>query len=186
MSRSKEMTDFAGETLAIAGECMECEVFEPSLFMHSFLRSKKLCSEDTSDFPLSNLLLTMLHRTHVLFFASLGVKNLSEAANDTELLRYSSECIGICRRTVGLYPLLFYCDDDFYEYTWARNLAFADNEALRFEASKHRLLIAGRHSRIFSALPCLEVVYSCTELLEKCRNLCRAFDAVNNKFTLCT
>lgn len=169
-------------TTLVTGMCAELAkdtAHSPHTFIKLYREAKDVVLTNTENLELSSKLLTVLARTYTLYFAILNVQKCSAEQDFPEASTYVIRCIEASCRIAELFVPLFSCSAVGDIYAAERNLALADNEALMHRSKGLRFLVLGRYKRIFAALPELELIYSCCELLQRSVDLCRSFDNIN-------
>lgn len=161
------------------------DIKNPHSVMESVNISEALCRTDTSCNRLSGLFLLICEKAKTLYFRTLALQEALKVPGNTCAKQYFSECRRVILNTLSLFSTLLPQNNEPY-FPYARNTVLAETEAALCCAKTFRLAVLNSRGKIFSALPELEFIYECTEILRKTKMLLDIYDIVYNKFTVST
>lgn len=186
MEKYGYMISSVQKTLSHAAYNIRTGLYDSRSVLSSASVTKSLCRCDRVLTPRAELCTIATERAVSLYFKVFDAYTMTLKQTDSKYINYFENCTVLSLNTLTL-PLYFPKNNyDIPLYSDLRNRTLAVVESALAESSQLRFSALSKHGRIFLALPEIEYIHSCSEILFKAKRLIDIFDRVYNKFTLCT
>lgn len=182
--RRAYMFELAKKTLAFTVYNMKNEIFDTASVLLSANTAKKLCERKNDDTGISQLFLCLIQRSEVLYCSIYNAKEKEPYAG-AECREYFRRCCGIAQRALLLFDRFSQCGKDSTRLLY-KDLLCADIEDCLLASRDLRFFLTQSYGKIFLALPELEFVSGCTDILKKSERFADMAFSIYNKFTVYT